>query len=100
MMPTGGNSFEFPRKDEAPQYIAYNVKELLSLLNEKMDTLDAKMDNLIVEYARLPSIYVTQEQYRQQQQDQITTRRAAVSAVIASVGALGTFIGIMVNALM
>jgi len=99
-MPTERASNEFPRKDEALQYITYSAKELLSLLNEKMDILDTKMDALTVEYARLPSIYVTQEQYRQQQQDQMTTRRFAASAVIASVGALGTFIGILVNALM
>jgi hypothetical protein len=98
MMPesqTHGN--QPPKRDEALQYITYSAKELLYLLNEKVDNLDQKIDSMALEQAKLDARYVSLEQFKAYQTEAVVTRRFAIASAIASIGALGTFIGLLVN---
>lgn len=85
------------KKDEALSYIAYSAKELLYLLNQKVESLDDKFDLMAIELAKLPNTYVTRTELAEMQRQQTATRRFAIGSVIASVGSLGTFIGMIFN---
>jgi hypothetical protein len=86
-----------PEKQEALQYITYSAKELLYLLNEKVDDLDKKIDLLTLEQAKLDARYVSLAQFKAYQDEATITKRFAIASVIASIGALGTFIGLVVS---
>jgi hypothetical protein len=86
-----------PGKQESLQYITYSAKELLYLLNQKVDTLDEKLDDIAIEHAKLDARYVTQDAFTIHLREAVLAKRFAVASVIASVGALGTFVGLLVN---
>jgi hypothetical protein len=88
-----------PPKQEALQYITYSAKELLYMLNQKVDDLDSKMDAIAIEHARLDARYVSQAQFLEAQREMVLARRFAIASTIASVGALGTFIGLLTTSL-
>lgn len=99
MMPHPNEQGGKPTKEESLQYITYSAKELLYMLNQKVDDLDGKLDAVVLEHARLDARYVSQQQFADAQQELTRARRFAVASVIASVGAMGTFIGILVSSL-
>lgn len=76
--------------------VSYTVKESLKLIHDKIDKIDEKVDGLLVSHAALPAVYVTQADMNKSRQDSAQARRFAIMALIASVGALGTFIGLLV----
>lgn len=80
------------------QYITYSAKELMYMLNDKVDRLDDKIDDLQVHFASLPAVYVTQEQIADARKESALAKRFAIASSIASVGALGTFIGLLFGA--
>jgi hypothetical protein len=88
---------EPPAKQEALQYITYSAKELLYLLNEKVDGLDQKIDLMALEQAKLDARYVSIPQFKAYQSEAVVTRRFAVASVIASIGAFSTFIGLLIS---
>lgn len=89
------NGADFPKKDEAMQYVTYSAKELMYMLNDKVDRLDDKIDDLQVNFASLPAVYVTQEQITDARKESAIAKRFAIAAVIASIGSLGTFVGLL-----
>jgi hypothetical protein len=90
---------ETPGKQESLQYITYSAKELLYMLNQKVDDLDGKMDDIALEHAKLDARYVTQAAFNTHLKETVMAKRFAITAVIASVGAFGTFVGLLVSGL-
>jgi hypothetical protein len=98
MMPeSNGHQNQPPRKEEALQYITYSAKELLYMLNEKVDSLDQKIDEMKIHQAALDARYVSQEQWKDAIRESAVSKRFAVASAIASVGAFGSFVGLLIG---
>jgi hypothetical protein len=85
--------FEANAMDEGR--VTYTVKESLYLIHNKVDKIDEKVDGLLLAHAHLPAVYVTQSEMNESKRAAQQARRFAVASLIASVGALGTYIGIL-----
>jgi hypothetical protein len=99
-VPDTPNTPDIPIKQEALQYITYSAKELLYLLNEKVDRLDGKISEMAIEQAKLDARYVSIPQFRSYQQELANTRRFAIASGIAGVSALSGVVGMLINSVL
>jgi hypothetical protein len=76
-------------------YIKMSAKELIIALDKKIDRLDEKVDGLVIAHAALPAVYVTQEAINDNRREANLAKRWAVTATIASVGAFGSFLTLL-----
>lgn len=78
------------------ELVAYTVKETLDRLDNKLDKLDDKIDEVVLGFAKLPTVYVTQAVMTAAVNDSKIAKRFAITAALMSLGALGTYIGLLI----